>query len=142
MLYQRFGDRYQVRIESGESVVESLTRLAEAEEMGYATLTGIGAVRRASLAYYNVDTREYETHDLEEQLEVVSLVGNVSLRDGNPFLHVHAALGRRDLTMVGGHLMDAVAHATLEVWMQREAANVHRFSDESGLALLQLPSRA
>lgn len=143
MQYQRFGDRYQIRLESGEPIVESLTRLAAREEIGYAAVSGLGAVRRATLAYFNVHTRQYETHELIEQLEVVSLTGNISQRDGRPFLHVHAALGRRDLSMIGGHLMEAVAHSTLEAWMQREEALVHRLpDDETGLALLQLPSQA
>lgn len=143
MQFQRFGDRYQIRLESGEQIIDSLTRLAAAEGIGYATVTGLGAVRQATLAFFNVETREYETHELDEQLEVVSLVGNVSLHEGRPFLHVHASLGRRDLSMVGGHLMEGEAHSTVEVWMQREAAVVSRLPDEeSGLTLLQLSSRA
>lgn len=142
MEYQRFGDRYQVRLESGDQVVESLTQLAEHEAFGYAAVTGLGAVRSVALAYYNIETREYEVHDIEEQLEVTSLIGNFTLKDGKPFLHAHVNLGRRDLSTLGGHLMEAVAHSTLEVWLQREQAEVPRLpDDESGLSLMRLSER-
>ncbi len=142
MIFQRLGGRLQVRLESGDPVVESLTRLLEAEGVGYASLTGLGAVRRVRVAYLNVESREYEAHEVEEQMELVSLVGNAALRDGRPFLHVHAALGRRDLTMFGGHLQEAVAHPTVEVWLQPEQGAVERVFDESiGMALMQLPER-
>lgn len=139
MRYQRFGDRLQVRLESGDRVIESLTRLAAKEGIGYAALNGLGAVRRASLAYYDVEAHEYETHEIEEQLEVTSLIGNVSLKESRAFLHVHVNLGRRDLSVIGGHLMEATAHSTLEVWLNTEPGSVRRLPDEeTGLALLEL----
>jgi uncharacterized protein len=140
MMFQRVGNRLQVRLESGDNVVESLTLLLEAEGIGYAAVTGLGAVRYARVAYLNVDTREYEAHEVEEQLEVVSLVGNAALRDGKPFLHLHAALGRRDLSMFGGHLQEMVAHPTVEVWLAPEEGSVQRVFDETlGMAVMQLP---
>ena len=119
-----------------------MTRLAEKEGIGYDALIGLGAVRFVRLAYFNVDSKEYENHDIAEQLEVTSLIGNVTLKDGRPFLHVHATLGRRDLSTLGGHVMEAEAHSTLEIWMQREQASVPRLPDEeSGLSLMRLSER-
>lgn len=139
MRFERFGHRLQVRLESGDAVMESLLRLMNAERIEYAAVTGLGAVRQVRLSYWNAETREYETHEIEEQLEVVSLVGNVTLNDHRPFLHLHISLGRRDLSVFGGHFNDAVAHPTLEVWVQPEDRPVHRARDEaSGLALMQL----
>lgn len=142
MMFQRLGDRLQVRLESGDPVIQSLTGLLEAEAIGFAALTGLGAVRNARLAYLNVETHEYEPHEVTEQLELVSLVGNAALREGKPFLHLHAALGRRDLSMFGGHVQELVAHPTVEVWLAPEAGRVERVFDESvGMALMQLPER-
>jgi uncharacterized protein len=142
MIFQRLGNRLQVRLESGDAVVESLTRLLEAEGIGFAAVSGLGAVRQVRVAYLNVEAREYEVHEVEEQMELVSLVGNAALRDGKPFLHVHAALGRRDLTMFGGHLQEAIAHPTVEVLVQPESGSVVRKFDESiGMAVMDLPER-
>jgi uncharacterized protein len=142
MMFQRLGGRLQVRLESGDAVVESLTRLLEAEGIGFAAVSGLGAVRRVRVAYLNVESREYEAHAVEEQVELVSLVGNAALRDGKPFLHLHAALGRRDLTMFGGHLQEAIAHPTVEVFLQPESEPVERTFDETiGMAVMSLPER-
>jgi predicted DNA-binding protein with PD1-like motif len=142
MIFQRFGNRFCVRLESGDEVVESLTALLKAEDIGFAVVSGLGAVRYVRVAYLNVDRREYEAHEVEEQLEVVSLIGNAALRDGQPFLHLHAALGRRDLSVFGGHLQAAIAHPTVEVWLQPEQEPVERMFDESiGMAVMQLPER-
>jgi predicted DNA-binding protein with PD1-like motif len=139
MRYQRFGDRLQARLESGDRVIESLTRLAQKERLGFAALSGLGAVRSITLAYFNVETKEYEKHELEEQMEVTALVGNISQKDGQPFAHVHATLGRRDLSTIGGHVFEAIAHSTLEVWLDTQPDAVRRLPDEeSGLTLLEL----
>lgn len=142
MMFQRLGDRLVVRLESGEPVVESLTRLLESEGIGFAVISGLGAARYVRLAYLNVEQREYEAHEIEEQLEVVSLLGNAALREGRPFLHLHVSMGRRDLSLFGGHLQELIANPTIEVWVQPEADSVQRvFDDQIGMAVMQLPER-
>jgi len=142
MQYQGFGDRYQLRLERDDELTETLTRLAKREGITFATFAGLGAASSARLAYFDVDTRQYETHDLAEQFEVVSLTGNVALRDGRPFVHAHAVLGRRDLSTIGGHVMALLARPTIEIALRREAAEIVRLPDEeSGLALLCLSDR-
>ena len=112
------------------------------ENVTYASLTGLGAVRWAKFAYYNATTKSYEEHEVDEQMEVISLVGNTTLRDGSPFIHWHGGFARRDGSMLGGHLLDAIVRPTLEVWLRRESAEIHRVFDEgSGLALMQLSER-
>jgi predicted DNA-binding protein with PD1-like motif len=140
--YQRFGDRYQMRFESGERVAAPLLAWLKSEQIGYATMTGLGAVREATVSYWNAEAREYEQHELQEQMEVVSLVGNVTIKEGEPFTHIHVTLGRRDLSIVGGHFGDAVVHPNLEVWIRREAEAVERTLDQScGLYVMDLPER-
>jgi len=143
MQFQRFSDGVvAVRLESGERVAETLLGLLRAEGIGYAAVSGLGAVSQARLSYWNSQSRQYEAHELEEQLEVVSLTGNVTLREGEPFLHLHIALGRQDLTVLGGHFNDAVAHPTLEIWLQPGNEPVRRVPDAtSGLTLMELPQR-
>ena len=52
------------------------------QRIGYAALTGLGAVSSATVSYWNAQTKQYEQHQLAEQMEVVSLVGNVTIREG------------------------------------------------------------
>jgi predicted DNA-binding protein with PD1-like motif len=143
MQFQRFGERVQVRFESGEQVAAALLAWLKADGIGYAMMTGLGAVSSATVSYWNAETREYEPHQLDEQMEVVSLVGNVSIKEGEPFTHIHVTLGRHDLSLIGGHLNDAVVHPNLELWLRPEAEAVERTLDEScGLYLMHLSERA
>jgi len=140
--FQRFGDRYQLRFEAGDELMSTLTDFAAREGIEYAALSGLGAVESISLAYFVRDTKQYETHELDEQFELLGATGNIALRDGKPFPHVHASVGRRDLTVFGGHVMRAVAWPTIELWVSREQEAVNRLPDEdSGLALMDLPDR-
>jgi predicted DNA-binding protein with PD1-like motif len=140
MRFQRFGDRFQLRFESGEQVASTLLTWLKAQEIGYATMTGLGAIKSARVSYWNAETREYEPHDLDEQMEVVSLIGNVTIKEGEAFTHIHVTLGRRDLSIAGGHFNDAVVNPNLEIWVRPEEAAVERTLEEaSGLYLMDLP---
>lgn len=148
MQFQRHDRRHIIRLESGEPVIETLSAFLRSEGVVFATVSAIGAVSQARLAYWNAESRKYEYTDLDEQVEVLSFMGNCALREGEPFLHVHAVLGRRDLSVLGGHIVEATAHPTLEVCLFEVAteATAHqattRGRDEvSGLYLLDLPER-
>jgi predicted DNA-binding protein with PD1-like motif len=142
MQFQRFGDRYQLRFEDGENVAATFSAWLKANEIGYATMTGLGAVSRATVSYWNARKKKYEQHTIKKQLEVVSLIGNVTIKDGAPFTHIHVGLGRRNLKVVGGHFNDAIVHPTLEISLQPEPASVHGILDEScGLYVMDLPER-
>ncbi|HEY7024997.1 MAG TPA: PPC domain-containing DNA-binding protein [Candidatus Limnocylindrales bacterium] len=133
----------QLRFLSGERFMAASLDWLGSESIGYAALTGLGAVRGATVSYWNAETQQYEQHQLTEQMEVVSLVGNVTIREAKPFIHAHVSLGRRDLSVVGGHVNELFVHPTLEVWLRPEAQAVHRALDEAcGLYVMQLPEQA
>lgn len=143
MHFQRFGERVQMRFESGERIAVPLIAWLKAEGIGYATMAGLGAVSSATVSYWNGETQEYEQHQLDDQMEVVSLIGNVSLKDGEPFTHIHVTLGCRDLSIVGGHFNDAVVHPNLELWLRPEVGAVERTLDAAcGLYVMKLSERA
>jgi len=138
--FQRFGDRYIVRLMSGEPVMKSLTSFLEHEHIEFANLSAAGAVRWARLAYWSASSGEYQSREFDQQLEVVSFQGNASLKDGRPFLHLHGVFGMSDFSVVGGHIQEATVHPTLEVWLKTEDVAVRRAKDAaSGLELLDLP---
>jgi predicted DNA-binding protein with PD1-like motif len=140
MRFRRFQDRYQLRLEAGDTVAHRLLTWLARNRIGYATMTGLGAVSSATVAYWNAETREYEHHRLDEQLEIVSLIGNVTIKDGAPFTHIHVTLGAKDLSIRGGHFIDATVNPNLEIWVRPESAGLERTLDEqSGLYLMDLP---
>lgn len=142
MRYQRFGERFVVRLESGEPVMATLTGFLGEHGIGFANVSAAGAVSAAELGYWHADRQSYDYRKLEEQLEVVSFQGTASLKDGKPFLHVHGVFGRADFSAVAGHVKEAWTHPTFEAWLRIEDVPVKRIHDQStGLDLLDLPSQ-
>lgn len=143
MNFQRFDHRYQLRFMSGEKAVATLLDFCRAQGIGYAALSGLGAVSSVDLAYFNDETLKYETHEIAEQLEVIGLTGNITIKDGAPFAHVHATFGDRDLHVRGGHIMEMTVKPNLEIWLTRGTEEIVRLPDEgSGLYLMSLPEKA
>jgi len=103
------------RLKSGDKVHEEILRIAREEKYKTARVEAIGGFASAKIAYFNHDTRRYEEHLFEENLEVTSMLGNITLMDGVPYLHLHSNLGRRDMSVIGGHLVSAEVHPFLEV---------------------------
>ncbi|HHC07827.1 MAG TPA: DNA-binding protein [Actinobacteria bacterium] len=93
-----------VRLATGDDLYEGLTTFVTDAGITAATVTCLGAVRRASLRYYDQDLHRYDDFVLDEHLELVAGVGNVSLLEGASFLHLHAAFARADGQAFGGHV--------------------------------------
>jgi len=131
--------RILARLDRGDEVIESLTSLCRTRGIGCASLSGIGAVEDAEIGYYDLPSFAYQTQRIEGICELLSLAGNVALVDGEPFVHAHVVLGRRDLSTVGGHLVSARVGVTVEVFvdvMEGEIARAH--DPEVRLKLLRL----
>jgi predicted DNA-binding protein with PD1-like motif len=124
-------------LETGDEVVATLERFAAEQCLTASRFTAIGAFMSATLGYFDWQTKAYEKTPLEEQVEVLSLVGDIALADGKPKLHAHVVLGRRDTTTRGGHLLEARVRPTLEVLLTDAPRHLRRrFDAASGLALI------
>jgi len=138
MEHRHEGRRVVVRLDRGEEVIAGLTALCSDHGYGGASLTGIGAVEDAELGYYHLPTYSYETRRERGICEVLSMVGNVALVEGEPFVHVHVVLGRRDLSTLGGHLVSATVAVTVEVYLDvLEGPMERKLDSEVRLKLLQ-----
>lgn len=131
------GRVHLIRLDTGSDVVTEITRFCEEREIRTAWFSYLGAVRRASLRYYDQAERRYLDFEIDEPLEVLSGMGNVSLLDGRPFVHTHAVFGDREGNAFGGHLNTGCEVWLLEVRLQElEGDPPVRLPDEaSGLAL-------
>ena len=101
----------------GAIVPDSLLDLARKEEVHTAAIEAIGGVDHLTLGYYNRSMRSYERHDYRGFMEVTHLMGNITEKDGELFLHAHGTFGRRDMRVIGGHLIRARVFPTLEIVM-------------------------
>jgi predicted DNA-binding protein with PD1-like motif len=126
-------------LDRGDDVVATLERFAAEQRLEASRFTAIGAFSQATLGYFDWDRKDYERIEVAEQLEVLSLIGDIALQERKPKLHAHVVLGRRDASTRGGHLLHAIVRPTLEVLLTDSPAYLRRAHDPaSGLALIQL----
>lgn len=119
MLIRNFrqGSIIFARLDHGEDIISQFTHLAEENGIETGALSAIGALSRAGLAYYDQISHEYGEIALEEPVELASCFGNISLRDGRPFVHAHAVLSDRTGRTWGGHLTTGTIFAA-ELYLQ------------------------
>lgn len=123
----------------GDEVMSLLERFAAEHGLTASRLTAIGAFERATVGYFDWERKDYDRIPVDEQVEVLSLVGDVALDGGKPKLHIHVVLGRRDGSTVGGHLLEAWVRPTLEVVLVDSPGYLRRERDPvSGLALITI----
>jgi len=94
------------RLRKGEDLVAELTRICRENSITRGSVQVIGAMERASLGYYHQDARKYETHAINHHVEILAGIGNVSLLDGETFVHLHLTLSDDACRCMGGHAME------------------------------------
>jgi uncharacterized protein len=125
--------------DKGNEFVSELTSFAQKNELGASHFTAIGAFRDVMLGYFDRDTKKYKEIPIKEQVEVLSLVGDIALKDGNPQIHAQVVVGKADGTAHGGHILRAHVWPTLEVILTESPKHLSRITDaETGLALIDL----
>jgi predicted DNA-binding protein with PD1-like motif len=125
--------------DTGDEVTKELLAFAHAQSIEAASFTGIGAFQSVTLGYFEIDKRAYKHIPINEQVEVVSLVGNIARGDEGPKLHAHVVVGTHDGSAFGGHLIDGRVRPTLEIVLVETPAYLRRRSDPAtGLALIDL----
>ena len=125
------GKVHLIRLNTGEDLLDGIAAFATDNDIHAAWLTYLGAVNRASLRYFDQDAREYVDFELDRHLEILSGVGNVSLLDGKPFVHTHAAFADGEGKAFGGHLNSGTKVWVAEIRLQElRGADVTREPDD------------
>jgi len=133
------GKVWLLAIESCEEVRKTLEAFASREALNAASLVALGAFERATLGYFEWDNKRYKPIPVDEQVEVVTLTGDI-VRDekGKPSLHAHAVLGRADGSTCGGHLLEGLVRPTLEITLTQNPAHlIRRKHADLGIALIE-----
>jgi hypothetical protein len=129
---------YVLVLDKGDEAVGSLEGFARENCIAAAQLTGIGAFSDVVLGFFDWEMKDYRRIPLNEQVEVVSLLGDIALGpNGKPALHPHVVVSRADGIAMGGHLLEAHVRPTLEVVLTESPRHLHKRKDsDSGLALI------
>lgn len=137
MMSQKTPAGHVIRLDRGDEVLTALTTyVREAEIMG-GVITGIGAVKDATLGYFHLPTREYHKQEFPEEMELVSFYGNITQVDDGPMVHAHVTLSGADYIAKAGHLFSATVAVTGEFFLWPADTPIHRALDpDTGLKLM------
>ncbi|MGC1782372.1 MAG: PPC domain-containing DNA-binding protein [Acidobacteriaceae bacterium] len=124
----------------GDEILTELKRFASQQNLAGSSFKAIGALSHAKVGWFNWETKKYETAaELDEQVELLSLIGDIAINNGKPQVHAHIVIGRRDGTAHGGHLMEAIVRPTCELVLTENPAHLQKQIDpESGIALIRI----
>ena len=140
LLHNHDGQRtFLLVFSTGDNLTEGILSFAAEHQIRAAQLTAIGGLSEIKLAFFDWDTKEYNPIPVQEQVELVSLIGNISLHEGQPKLHAHVVIGKSDGSAWAGHLLEATVRPTVELFLAQWPVELHRVKDEdSGLPLLDI----
>ena len=125
------------KLRHGSDLLEEITSVCSENGMVLGRVQALGAVSKARVGFYNQETREYEFHEIDRALEITNLVGNISIKDGEPMVHAHITLADEEGNAFGGHLAPGtIVFACEFVLDQYEGPEFMRgLDEETGLPL-------
>ncbi len=128
---------YAVIFGAGDEILGGLMQFAEENHISAARITGIGSIHNGTLAWLNPDTKKFRMIHIDQQAEVLSLLGDIAMYQGKPVVHVHMVVGFGDGTAHGGHLLEAHVWPTLEVIVTSYPRPLYKkFDPEKGIAVI------
>ncbi|MGI8968820.1 MAG: PPC domain-containing DNA-binding protein [Chloroflexota bacterium] len=130
---------YALIFDTGDEAASGLLDFAKEHGLAGSHFTAIGGFSRAILGYFDPNIKDYKKVPIDEQVEVLSLIGDVAVKDGEPIVHAHVVVGKSDGTAWGGHLIEGHVRPTLEVMLVETSAQLQREDDrETGLTMIRV----
>ena len=139
MKFKKIDDKIFFRMEKDEEIIETLKNFCKENMVRLAKVEAIGATNKVTLGLFKTVEKQYLTHEYSGDFEVISMLGNISEKDGEVYLHCHMAIADETGNMYGGHLSSAVVSATLEGVISLSDGQIDRYmDDEIGLNLWKI----
>jgi predicted DNA-binding protein with PD1-like motif len=130
---------YALIFDRGDEAISKLIEFAKENNITAASFTGIGAFESVVLGYFDRNRKDYKKIPVTEQVEVLSLLGDVAIAEDEPKIHAHIVIGKADATAHGGHLLEGRVWPTLEIVLTEASRTLQRkFDPKIGLALIDL----
>lgn len=138
MEYKGAESTYFLRLDPDEKIVESLMAFLEEQFIPSGTFTAVGAVKEVTLRYFDQYNKTFIEKVFSEPMEVTSLTGNITTKDGVPYIHPHIVLGKKDFSTLSGHLKEGIVGPTLEIVINAFDLSIDRtYSQAIGLNILK-----
>lgn len=127
-----------IRLQRGEDAFPNILEYCRKNNIKAATLGIIGACSQVQLAFYSLESKEYENQNFDKDLEVLAVQGNIASLDGELMIHAHGSFSERGCMAVrGGHINSMTVSATLEVTINAFDGEISReYDEDTGLNLL------
>ena len=136
MEYKQMGNHYVMRVDPGEEILEKIGILCKKENIRVGSAVGLGASNRAVVGLFDTVNKVYKKKELTGPMEITSLVGNISTKDGETYLHFHVNLCDEEMRIQGGHMNACYGSATAEITVTKSEGTVERsMGEEIGLNL-------
>ncbi len=130
---------YVVVCDPGDEAVSLLSQFARSQDLEAAQITAVGGFKRATVGWFDPEARDYRRIEVDEQCELLSLIGDVAEGEDGSVVHVHVVLGLSDGTTRGGHLLEAQVFPTLEAIVTETPARLRKvMRPDIGIALIDL----
>ena len=137
MRSKKFGNKWVVRIDKGEEIVETIKLICKKNKIKLGTVNGIGGIEKVIVGAFKAKTKEYFSQELIGDYEIASLIGNISTMKGETYLHLHITITDSKNNAFGGHLNSAMISTTGEFIIEEIKGNIGRkYNDEVKLNLL------
>jgi len=132
--YRKIGEKIFVSLQTGDLINKSLTEISVKENISNAWINGIGAIDSVEVGYMDVVNKKYQKRNFNDNYELISLIGNITIKDGVPFVHTHITFSDTEYKVFGGHLFDAKITATGEIILTVANSKIDRqFNENVGI---------
>ena len=128
------------KVEPDEDLIESIIQMIKIHDIKSGLINCIGALKKYTVGYFDIDSKEYLRKTFDDYIELVSCMGNISFKDGEPIVHLHISIGTKDYNIFGGHLFQpSIVSITGEVYIFEIEEKLNRAEDpQLGLFLLDI----
>lgn len=136
--FKKIKDTYILRLNKGAEIIQSIKDFCNENNIKTGTVQGIWAVNSATFGFFNPENKKYQERTFSDPREITSLLGNITTKNGEIYLHLHMNTSGADYNTIGGHLISATISLTGEIFITQIDTAIERFHDENtGLNLFK-----
>ena len=139
MNFIKTGNVYVLRLNKGDEILTEIKKLCLSEKIKTAQVMGLGATNYLEVGFYKNSEKKYYINKFEQDMEIISLIGNITSMNNEPYLHLHICVGDCNGNSFGGHLNKALISITGELFITSYDIDINRYKDEEiGINLLNI----